>query len=79
MSATANGGHQFPPKHCVGFSGPGKAVIHLRAKICLVPTYTINKPWRLRCPLPDRAHGVAPRIEGHASVDRGTTLELRVD
>ena len=39
MSATANGGHQFPPKHCVGFSGPGKAVIHLRAKICLVPTY----------------------------------------
>jgi hypothetical protein len=64
-----------------GFSRPlaGKMEVHLRAKICLVPTYTINKPWRFRCSLPDRAHGIAPRIERHASVDRGATLELRVD
>jgi hypothetical protein len=81
MSATAMAAIKFPPKHRVGFfqTLAGKTVVHLRAKICLVPTYTINKPWRLRYPLPDRAHGIAPRIERHASVDRGTTLELRVD
>ena len=78
----SNGRYQVSSETSRGlFSRPlaGKTVVHLRAKICLVPTYTINKPWRLRCPLPDRAHGIAPRIEGHASVDRGTTLELRVD
>jgi hypothetical protein len=55
---------KFAPNHRVGLSRPldGKIDVHLRAKICLVPTYTIDKPWRFRCSLPDRAHGIAPRI-----------------
>jgi len=40
---------KFAPKHRVGFSRPlaGKMDVYLRAKICLISTYTINKPWRL--------------------------------